>query len=142
MLINNFEGQLGSGSQEICELFARFIERTYANEPWVPSDPRPDDVSDDSPFGTFQFTVLEVLNALLGLDSNKGPGPNIPSLILKCCTLAFALPLCMLFNKSLVSCVFPDRWKLSLCRTIVVLQYCRWSVNFLNYWYTDTCTRT
>jgi hypothetical protein len=27
-------------------------------------------------------------------------------------------------------------------QTIVVLQYCRRSINFLNYWFTDTCTRT
>jgi hypothetical protein len=26
--------------------------------------------------------------------------------------VAFALPLCLLFNKSLGCCVFPDRWKL------------------------------
>jgi hypothetical protein len=40
----------------------------------VPSDPGPDDVSDEPPFGSLQFTVLEVLNALLDLDTNKGPG--------------------------------------------------------------------
>jgi hypothetical protein len=33
-----FESQSGSGSQKICDLFARFIERTYADKPWVPSD--------------------------------------------------------------------------------------------------------
>jgi hypothetical protein len=31
---------------------------------WI-LDPRPDDVSDEPPFGSLQFTVLEVLNALL-----------------------------------------------------------------------------
>jgi hypothetical protein len=79
--IMSFEGQSGSGSQEICDLFAGFIERTYANER--------------------QFTVLEVLNALLEFDSNKGPGP----LILKSCASAFALP-------------FSDRWKLSFVTPI------------------------
>jgi hypothetical protein len=29
-----------------------------------------------------------------------------------------------------------------MCQTIVVLQYYRRSVSFLNYWFTDTCTRT
>jgi hypothetical protein len=97
----NFEGQSGSGSQETCDLFARFIERTYANKPWVPSDPGPGYVSDEPPFGSFQFAVLEVLNALLDLDSNEGPGPDgVPPLI---------LPLCLLFNRSLASCIFPDR---------------------------------
>jgi hypothetical protein len=37
------------------------------------------------------------------------PGP----LILRNCASAFALSLCLLFNKSLASCAFPDRWKLS-----------------------------
>jgi hypothetical protein len=80
-----------------------FIEWIYANEPWMPSDPGPDDVSDDDdepPFGLLQFTVL-VLNALLDLDSNKTPGPHsVPP---------FALPFCLLLNRSLESFVFPDR---------------------------------
>jgi hypothetical protein len=40
------------------------------------------------------------------LDSNKGQGP------------AFALPFCLLFNRSLASCVFSDRWKLSFVTPI------------------------
>jgi hypothetical protein len=51
------------GSQEICDLFAEFIERTYANELWVPSDPGPGVVDVEPPFESLQFTVLEVLNA-------------------------------------------------------------------------------
>jgi hypothetical protein len=42
----------------------------------VLSDPEPDDVSDEPPFGTLQFPALKVLNALLDLDSNKGPSPD------------------------------------------------------------------
>jgi hypothetical protein len=67
----SFEGQSGSESIEICDVFARFIERTYANEPWVPSDPGPDDVSDEPPYGLLQFTVLEVLKTLLDSDINR-----------------------------------------------------------------------
>jgi hypothetical protein len=85
----------------------------------VPSDPGPDDVSDEPPFGSLRFTVLEVLNVLLDLDSNKGPDPDgVPPLILKNCASAFALPLCLLFNRSLTSCVFPDKWKLSFVTPI------------------------
>jgi hypothetical protein len=92
----NFEGQSGSGSQEICDL--RFMERAYANKPWVPSDPEPGRI-----------------HPLLNLDSNKGPGPDsVPPSTLKNCASAFALPLiCLLFNRSLAYCVFPDSWKLS-----------------------------
>jgi hypothetical protein len=99
--VMNFEGQSGSESQEICDLFAKFMKGTYANDPWVPSDLGPDDVRDELPFGPLQFTVLEVLNALLDLDSNKGPSPDdVPSLILKTCTSAFSLRLCLLINSS------------------------------------------
>jgi hypothetical protein len=58
--VMDFEGQLGSGSQEICDLFVRFIEQTYANEPWVPLEPGPDDVSDEPPFlGHFSLLFWE-----------------------------------------------------------------------------------
>jgi hypothetical protein len=65
--IMNFDGQSGLGSQEICDLFVFFMERTYADEKWVPSDPR-----------SFHFTFLKVLKALLDyyIDSYKGPGPD------------------------------------------------------------------
>jgi hypothetical protein len=101
------------------------MERTNANEPLLPSDPGPDDVSDEPPYGSLQFTVLEILNALLDLDSNKGPGPDgiLPE--------NFCFGVCIAKVGSAM-----------MCRTIVVLQYYRRLVNFLNYWFTDTCTRT
>jgi hypothetical protein len=71
---------------------------TYVDDPW---------------FGLLQFIVSEVENALLELDRREGPDPNgVPPLILKNCASAFTLPLCMLFNRSLVTCIFSDRWKL------------------------------
>jgi hypothetical protein len=85
----------------------------------VPSDPRPDDVSDEPLFGSLQFTVLEVLNALLVLNSNKGLGPDgVPPLILKYCASVLVLPICLFFNRSLASCVFPDKWKFSFVTPI------------------------
>jgi hypothetical protein len=89
-------------------------DRDHKNKLWLPSDPESVDVRNDSPFGSLQSTVLELLNALLDLDSNKSPGPDgVPLLILKNCASAFALSLSLLFNRSLASCVFPDRWNLS-----------------------------
>jgi hypothetical protein len=35
----HFEGRLASGPDDICNLFADSIQRTYADDVWVPSDP-------------------------------------------------------------------------------------------------------
>jgi hypothetical protein len=69
---------------------------------------------DDPPFGALHFTVDELQSVLLELDASKGGGPDgIPPLLLKNCASAFARPLFLLFNRSLSTCVFPDRWKIS-----------------------------
>jgi hypothetical protein len=45
--------------------------------------------------------------------SAKVRAPIAPPLILKNCASAFARPLSLVFNRSLSTCVFFDRWKLS-----------------------------
>jgi hypothetical protein len=73
-------------------------------------DPGPDFVQDDPPIGALQFTVDE--GVLLELDVIKSAGPDgITPLILKNCAFAFARPFSFLFNRSLSTCIFPDRWK-------------------------------
>jgi hypothetical protein len=109
----HFEGSFASGSEEICDLFAEFIQRTYADDVWVPSDPVPEHVPDDPPFGTLQFTSDEVESVLQDLDVNKGFGPDgMLPIILKNCAPVFAKPLSLLFNRYMVIAtnVFPDRW--------------------------------
>jgi hypothetical protein len=76
-------GNLASGPDDICDLFADLKERTYADDVWVLSDPEPDLVQDDPPFGPLQFTVDEVKSVFLELDVSKGAGVDgIPPLIL------------------------------------------------------------
>jgi hypothetical protein len=58
----SFESQSASGLQEICDLFAKIIERAYVDHSWVLLAPRPNFVS-DGPFGSLWFTVSEVKNA-------------------------------------------------------------------------------
>jgi hypothetical protein len=105
---------LASGPDDICNLVADFIQRKYADDVWVPSDPERDLMQDDPPFGARQFTVDEVQSVLLELDVSKGASPDgIPPLILKNWASAFTLPLSLLFNRSLSTCFFPEVWKLS-----------------------------
>jgi hypothetical protein len=111
---------------DICNLFADFIQRTYADDVWVPSDPGPDLVQDDLPFGAPQFIVDEVQIVLLELDVSKNASPDgIPLLILNNCVSTFSSfsddlrcygpnkQVSILFNRSLSPCVLLDRWKLS-----------------------------
>jgi hypothetical protein len=101
----HFESRLASSPDDICDLFADFIQRTHAE---------PDLVQGDPPFGALQFILDEVQSVLLELDVSKGAGPDgIPPLFLKNCASDFARPLSLLFNRSIPICVFPDRWKLS-----------------------------
>jgi hypothetical protein len=87
----HFEGRLASGPEEICFLFAEFIQRTDTDDVWVPSDPGSEHVPDDPPFGALQFTSDEVVGVLQDLDVNKGSGPDgITPNILKNCASAFA----------------------------------------------------
>jgi hypothetical protein len=73
--VMHLKGRFASGPDDICNLNADFIQRTYADDVWVPSDPGPDLEQDDPPFGALQFTVDEVQSVLLELDDNKGAAP-------------------------------------------------------------------
>jgi hypothetical protein len=64
--VMHFERRLASGPEEICDLFAEFIQRTYTKDVWVPSDLGPEHVPDKPPFGTLQFTSDEVESVLQG----------------------------------------------------------------------------
>jgi hypothetical protein len=71
----HFEGGSASGPHDNCNLFVDFIQRSYADAGWVPSDLGPYPV---------QITVDEVQSVLLELDVSKGAGPDgIPPFILK-----------------------------------------------------------
>jgi hypothetical protein len=99
--VMHFEGRLASGPDEICNIFADFIQRTYFDDVWMPSDPGPDRVQDDTSFGALQFTVDEVQSVLLELDISKGAGPDGPLILKNCASCAFARLLSLLFNRSL-----------------------------------------
>jgi hypothetical protein len=49
----------------------------------------------------------------LGSDSE-----GIPPLILENCAATFAFPICLFFNRSLATCIYPNGWKLSIVTSI------------------------
>jgi hypothetical protein len=104
----NFEGQSGSASQEICDL----------------TSSGPDDVSDEPPFGSLQFIVLEVLNALL----NLGPDPPIVLRLLHCHFVCSSsghrrLVFFLIGGSSRLLPLFLRVGSAMMCRTIALLIY-------------------
>jgi hypothetical protein len=67
IILDLFLFQFLLGYQQVCYLFAKFIEHTRM----FPSSSGRDLVNDDLSFRLLQFTVLEVENVLLWLDSSK-----------------------------------------------------------------------
>jgi hypothetical protein len=45
--VKNFENKTASTNEDKCELFAEFIQRTYSDDQWVPSDYGPTVVTGD-----------------------------------------------------------------------------------------------
>jgi hypothetical protein len=105
-------------------------------------NPGPELVPDDPPLGALQFTSVEVKSVLQDLVVNKGSSPD-------------GIPLYLLFNRSLATNVFPDRWKVSYVTPIfkkgmrnnvedylMVWPYYLQSRSVLNCWFIEECTKT
>jgi len=58
--------------------------------------------------------VSDIYNELNSLNSTTCPGPDtIPYVLFSNCKFVLSIPLLYLFNLSLMSGVFPDKWKVS-----------------------------
>ncbi|CAH2216375.1 jg3180 [Pararge aegeria aegeria] len=56
--------------------------------------------------------LKSVEKALKKLDKNKGAGPDeLPAIFIKNCAATLAYPLYLIFNRSLATGIFPDKWK-------------------------------
>jgi hypothetical protein len=108
-----FAGEYAWGSENICDLFARFFGEVYADYD-EGTDIQYQGVGGLAVQGSLSFTAEDVEKRLLGLDASKGSRPDgIPPHILKSCSDEFKRPLTLLFNKSLSEGVFPESWKRS-----------------------------
>lgn len=111
-------GLSASTGPEIANLFARQFSSVYSHDSG--------DVTEGhtlvyNVLSKIQFTEREVLNKLKKLDTLKGSGPDSipPIFVLRCCHL-LALPLTLIFNRSLDDGTFPDVWKIA--RIVPVLK--------------------
>lgn len=101
-----------SSSQEIANMFAKFFQSTY----------KPEDINDFKNLQTSNDSSTSITTPTISEDDlteainhlGDGCGPDgIPSYMLKNHAEQFAPPLCILFNMSLSTGIFPTRWKSS-----------------------------
>jgi hypothetical protein len=104
----------------ICNAFAKFFSSVYERNYDINNDGANDDVDySASPFLLLSFDQDDLLSELSNLDCNKGAGPDgFPPCIFKNCSLSLALPLSLLFNKSIRSGIVPSVWKNSFIKPI------------------------
>jgi hypothetical protein len=94
-------------SQSIANLFAEFIQSVYLRDDWIPDGDLPTP-GDGHKMSAIEVSEDEVECAFLGLDVNKGPGPDgITPAILKLLASVVKVLLTFVFSLSLYAGVFP-----------------------------------
>ena len=103
------------GGIDISNCFAQFFSSVF-NQPYycnaVPSIENINMYSVD--FNKCVLTLNDIFEELNRISTKTCPGPDaIPSIFFNECKFVLAVPLLILFNRSLSSGVFPDKWKIT-----------------------------
>lgn len=109
----SFNGVKASSPEDICKLFSEFFQTVYISDDTATLTPT-FGIEKIADVYSYTLTKEEVFRALKKLDTTKGCGPDVISpLLLKNCAEVLSTPLLHLFNSSLSTRIFPDRWKIS-----------------------------
>lgn len=100
--------------QDICNAFNKFFESVFvppcnsSTHCYRPPNP----YTSDEIVSSVNVSEPVVLKLLSSLNKDKGAGcDGIPSIFLASCAKSLALPITLLFRRSLKECVFPTKWK-------------------------------
>ena len=100
-------------SQDIADAFAEHFQSVYSNFDVVDVS-RTEAVDFSTTLSFHNFELQEIIEKLNHLDVSKAAGPDgIPAVFLKSCSSSLALPLQMIFQRSLNTGQFPKIWKVS-----------------------------
>lgn len=103
--------QIASNPSDVSELFSNYFGSVFEKGHARSYSPTP---STSCGYSICRVSINEdlVLSKIKMLDVAKGAGPDaIPPLLIKRCGKELALPLSILFNKSINSGIFPSVWK-------------------------------
>lgn len=107
----DFRGARVCGGDAIVGLFADFFSEVYCDELIVP---HAFTYENNINLSSCQFGVGEVYEVIRNIKPKKSSGPDgVPEYILQKCINTLSLPICKLFNRSLLLGRFPCIWKSS-----------------------------
>ncbi|CAG9781741.1 unnamed protein product [Diatraea saccharalis] len=102
-----------SKGAEICKQFASFFASIYEDSDDVAITTNYKEAYSNNLHNIF-INFDEITNKLKSVDTSKGHGPDeIPAHFARNCAESLAEPLYIIYNASLRSAVFPDKWKLA-----------------------------
>ena len=108
----SFRDHSDSTGDGICKLFSEYFGSVYDKCSTTSSHIYNVNFKNDSIISEIVITVKEILTKIKSLDINKGAGPDsIPPFFIKACAEELTYPLCIIYNKSLKTGIFPTTWK-------------------------------
>lgn len=109
------EEKSSTGGPEVANLFKEFFSSVYSTnklniDECLGYSKDYADIYQVQPY--ISFAVSEIFEAINSLDLNPCPGPDgIPNTMLRSCIFSLSVPLCILFNRSLIVGSIPSQWK-------------------------------
>lgn len=107
-----------SDGAKVCDLFAAYFSSVYSYDQDVSGEYMSESLQTLKNY-SLGLTIPTISNDMLlrrlqSLDCTKGVGPDgIPSIFIKECASELVMPLALIFNKSLISGIFPSKWKIA-----------------------------
>lgn len=110
-----YNNEIAKNAADIGELFSKFFSSVFEEPSCSTIDLNSLDCSPSAtPIANIQITEPQILKKINAIDISKGAGPDgIKPIFIKNVGSCIALPLKIIFNKSLSDGTFPKRWKLS-----------------------------
>ncbi len=106
------DGILVYDNKEKAQAFNKFFTTSVQTENMEDPIPKDHNLLYYPKIPSLKITEVDVYELLKSLDTSKATGPdNISNALLKKCSLSLAKPLCLIFNLSLKTGVYPKKWK-------------------------------
>lgn len=114
-----YEGKTLSHGNEICEAFNQYFNSVFISSENTEIAPEFDNPHSILDISSVDITLKRVLKELETVNINKGSGSdNVHPIFIRECAEELAIPITIIFKTSIVTGVFPQKWKQSLVTPI------------------------